>query len=142
LYPDTVSFRLERVPIALRDLPHSPLVGFGAESFGQKHPDRHAGPGPDHIAILAVVVPYEAGLIGAGGLSVGFIILFLALWGAVRRASRVADWRTAGALAAFIGSLVCMLVAYQVTNALQFAVNWMIIGAAAALTTRDMTSAR
>jgi hypothetical protein len=133
---DTVAFRLERVPIALDDLRNSPLIGFGAESFGQRHPDRHAGPGPDHIAILAIVVPYEAGIIGAAALFTGFALLLTSLWKSARRSSGEMDWPTVGAAAAFIGSLVSILVAYQVTNALHLAVNWIVIGAAVALTAR------
>jgi hypothetical protein len=133
-YPDTLAFRLDRVPIALEDLGRSPLIGFGAESFGQLHPERTAGAGPDHIAILAVAVPYESGIIGAAGLSIGFALLLGSLWKTARRSSRLADWPAVGAAAAFIGSVVSVLVAYQVTNALQFGINWMVIGAAAALT--------
>jgi hypothetical protein len=143
-YPDTVGFRLERVPIALSDLRNSPMIGFGAESFGQRHPERYAGPGPDHIAILAVVVPYEAGIIGASALLIGFVLLLFTLWSWARRSGARGDWRTVGAAAAFIGSIVTVLVAYQVTNALHLAINWIVIGAAAALTvaeaTRDSTS--
>ena len=136
-YPDTMAFRLERVPIALEDLRRSPLIGFGAESFGQLHPDRQAGPEPDHIAILAVVVPYEAGIIGATALLIGFALLLTSLWKSARRSSGEADWRAVGAAAAFIGSVVSVLVAYQVTNALHMAINWIVIGAAAALTARE-----
>jgi hypothetical protein len=136
-YPDTMAFRLERVPIALEDLRRSPLIGFGAESFGQLHPDRYAGAGADHIAILAVVVPYEAGIIGAAALLIGFALLLTSLWKSARRSSGEADWRAVGAAAAFIGSVVSVLVAYQVTNALHLAINWIVIGAAAALTARE-----
>jgi hypothetical protein len=136
-YPDTLAFRLERVPIALNDLRSSPLVGFGAESFGQRHPERYAGPGPDHIAIMAIVVPYESGVIGAAALAIGFALLLIALWKTAHRASQDRDWRGVGAAAAFIGAVVSILVAYQVTNALQFAINWIVIGAAAALTARE-----
>jgi hypothetical protein len=109
------------------------LIGFGAESFGQRHPDRYAGAGQDHIAVMAVVVPYEAGIIGATGVVAGFGLLLLSLWRTVRRAVVERDPRTVGTAAAFIGSLVSLLVAYQVTNSLHMAVNWIIIGAAAAL---------
>jgi len=138
-YPDTVGFRLERVPIALADLRNSPLIGFGAESFGQRHPERYAGPGPDHIAIMAVVVPYEAGIIGASALLIGFVLLLYTLWRSARRSGARADRQAVGAAAAFIGSIVSVLVAYQVTNALHLAINWIVIGAAAALTVREAT---
>ncbi len=136
-YPDTLAFRLERVPIALDDLRSSPLIGFGAESFGQRHPDRYAGPGPDHIAILAVVAPYEAGFLGAASLAIGFAVLLASLWRSARLSGRRGDWPAVGMAAAFAGSLVCVLVAYQVTNAVHLALNWIVIGAAAALTARD-----
>jgi hypothetical protein len=134
---DTVAFRLERVPIALDDLRSSPWIGFGAESFGQRHPDRHAGPGQDHIAIMAVVVPYEAGVLGAAAVVIAFVLLLTSLWRSARRSSSQADWRAVGAAAAFIASIVSVLVAYQVTNALHLAVNWIVIGAAAALTSPE-----
>lgn len=133
-YSDTLAFRLERVPIALSDLRNSPVIGFGAESFGQRHPDRYAGPGPDHIAIMAVAVPYEAGVIGAAALATGFAVLFASLWKFARRSN--GDRPAVGAAAAFIGSLVSVLVAYQGNNALHLAINWLVIGAAAALAAR------
>lgn len=140
-YPDTISFRLERVPVALNDLPNSPLIGFGAESFGQRHPDRYAGAGPDHIAILAVVAPYESGIIGAAALWVGFALILALLWKAARRLRDDGQWRAVGAAAAFIGSSVSVLVAYQSNNALHLAINWIVIGAAAALTAQEASRA-
>ncbi len=134
---DTVAFRLERVPVALKDLPQSPIIGFGAESFGERHPERSAGGGPDHIAIMAVAVLYESGIAGAAALTIGFALLLFALWRSARRSFSRLDYRAAGAAAAFLGALVTMLVAYQVTTSVQFAINWLIIGAAAALTAWD-----
>jgi hypothetical protein len=139
---DTLAFRLERVPIALRDIPNSPLIGFGAQAFGQRHPDRHAGAGPDHIAILAIAVPYESGIAGSVGLAIGFAFLLRSLWGVVVRARRDRDWRAAGAAAAFIGSIVSILVAYQGNNALHLAINWIVFGAAAALAVTASRAAR
>lgn len=135
-YPDTVSFRLERVPTAIDDLRHSPLIGLGAESFGQRHGDPSQGGLPDHIAILAVAAPYEAGIVGAGGLALAFILLLYSLWRSVRAASRSGDIRTVGAVAAFAGSIIAMLVAYEATNAFHFAINWIVIGCAVALGSR------
>jgi hypothetical protein len=138
-YPDTVTFRLDRVPIAIGDLPQSPLVGFGAESFGQRHRDPSQQGLPDHLAILAVAAVYDAGILGALALAIGFILILFRLWQAAGTASRAGDGPTVGAAAAFIGSLVAMLVSYQATNALHFAINWIVIGAAAALVARVPT---
>lgn len=132
-YPDTVSFRLERVPVAFEDLAASPLVGLGAESFGQRHQDPSQAGLPDHLAILAVAVLYDAGVVGLLALAAGFGLLLVGLLRTARRAGETEDWRTVGVAAAFIGSLVSMLISYQATNALHFAINWIFVGAAAAV---------
>jgi len=138
-YPDTVAFRLERVPFALDDIRQSPVIGLGAESFGQRHKDSSQRGAPDHIAILALAALYDAGIIGFVALSVAFGVLLLSLVRTAGRARRRADWRTIGGIAAAIGSVVSLLVSYQATNALHFAINWIVIGAAAALTVREAT---
>ncbi|MGA3029981.1 MAG: O-antigen ligase family protein [Candidatus Limnocylindrales bacterium] len=121
--PDTVGFRLDRVAPALADLPHSPLIGLGANSFGQRHPDPSQPGQPDHIAILALAALYESGALGAAGLAIGFGLVLLTLLRAARhRADR-------GAIAAYAGALACLLVAYQATNALNFSLIWLIAGA-------------
>jgi hypothetical protein len=124
---DTFAFRMKRVPVALDDIAKSPLIGLGAESFGQRHGDPTQGGAPDHIAILAVAAVYEAGVVGALALVAAFVILALALWRATRVGAAV------GAGAAYLGSVAALLAAYQATNALHFAINWLIAGAAIAL---------
>lgn len=131
---DTVGSRFDRVPVALRDMPHSLIIGFGGEAFGQNHPESTAGGGPDHLAIMAVSVLYETGVIGATALSIGFLLLLYALWNSARRSALRLDQRTAGAAAAFLAAIVSVLVSYQSTTSIQFSVNWLVIGAAAALT--------
>ena len=132
-YPDTISYRLDRVPVALTDLSSSPLIGLGAESFGQRHVDpEQTGSPPDHIAILAVAVLYDSGILGAAALGIAFVLLLVGLWMA-SRPTRAGDMSTVGPAAAFIGSIVALLVTSQATNALHFASNWMVIGAAVAL---------
>lgn len=125
---NTLAFRLDRVPTALKDIKTSPLIGLGAASFGQRHelPDN---PGtPDYIGILALVAVYESGIIGAAALAIGFLLAL----GVMFRASR----RLPGASAAFIASLVVLLVAYEATNALFFSINWIILGAGLAMAMR------
>lgn len=128
--PDTISFRLDRVPVALADMPDSLIVGLGANSFGQRHEDPSSKGAPDHLSILVVAAPYEAGIVGAAGLGIGFWLVLLALFKATRtRADR-------GMVAAYAGALVCLLVAYQATNALNFALIWLLVGAALAAATQ------
>jgi hypothetical protein len=130
---DTMGYRLERVNIAAGQLPKSPVIGFGAVSFGQENPGRHNGPGPDYIAVMSVAVVYDSGVVGATALAIGFAVLLVSLWIAARRFAAQHQTRGVGLAAAFIASIICMLVAYQSTNAIEFAINWMIIGAACAL---------
>ena len=133
-YPDTVGFRLERVPVAFEDLRSSPIIGLGAESFGQRHADPSQDGAPDHIAILAVAALYESGVVGAAAMFIAFAVLLFAVWQCARAAGRVDDPNGVGVAAAFAGAICAMLVCYQATNALHFAMNWLIIGAAAAAT--------
>jgi O-antigen ligase len=121
-----------RVYIALGEIWQSPLIGFGAESFGQENPAPYAGPF-GHIGVLSVTVLYESGIVGATALALGFALLLASLWVSARRSAVQHDVKGVGAAAAFIASLVCMLVAYQVSDAMQFGVNWIIVGAASAL---------
>jgi O-antigen ligase len=131
---NTAEFRLERIPAAVAEIRTSPIIGLGAASFGQRHAlvGNVAGI-PDYIAILALSVVYETGLLGAGALAVGFLLAFLLLF----RASR----RSAGEAAAFSAALVSLLVAYQVTSAIFASFIWVILGAALAFAVRPDESA-
>jgi hypothetical protein len=128
--PDTIAFRLERVAPALDDLARSPWIGLGAASFGQRHADSSQGGAPDYIAILAIALVYEAGIIGTLFFSLAVGLLLLALL----RSSR-SGWAM-GIAAAYLAAIVTLLVAYQATNALVFGLNWLLGGAALALAAR------
>lgn len=131
--PDTVSFRMERVPLALDDFRKSPLIGLGASSFGQLHGDPSQGGLPDHLAILAIATLHDSGLLGALALLVGFSLVGYGLLARARFLGQVGDRLAVGTMAAYAGSITAMVVAYQATNALHFSINWMIIGGAAAV---------
>jgi hypothetical protein len=122
---------LDRVPVALKDLTRDPIIGLGANSFGQRHIDiSQFNNQPDHLAILAVAALYESGVVGSAGLAIGFVLILLALWRASRRSY---DGPIA---AAYIGSLVSLLVAYEATNAINFSLIWLIAGAGLAMALR------
>ena len=133
--PDTIQHRLDRVEPALGDFATSPWIGLGADSFGQRHADSSKGGAPDHIAILALALPYEAGIIGALSFSGAVALLLLAL----TRTSRLA-WAT-GTASAYLAAIVTLLVAYQATSALVFGLNWMLAGVALALAVASHDSA-
>ncbi len=123
---DTLAFRLDRISLALKDLIHDPIIGLGANSFGQRHVDPTQN-APDHIAILAVAALYESGVVGSLGLAIGFALVLLALWRGSRRTLSVPI------AAAYIGSVVSLLIAYQATNAINFSLIWLITGAGLAM---------
>ena len=128
-YPDTLQYRLRRIPIALRDLGTSPLIGLGAASFGQRHEDPSRPGVADHIAILAVAALYEAGVFGALALAATFVLAGMVL---LRALAVSPEARELAIGAAFAAALVTLLVAYQATNAIHFAINWLLLGAAIA----------
>jgi len=117
--------------MALKDWPRDPIIGLGANSFGQSHEDPTQAGGLDHIAILAVAALYESGLVGSAGLTIGFALILLPLWRASRRRDTVGPMA-----AAYLGSLISLLVAYQATNALNFSLIWLIAGAGLAMAFR------
>jgi predicted MFS family arabinose efflux permease len=88
---------------------------------------------------MSIAVLYESGFVGAGLLVLGFLMLLGSLWMAARRFAEQHDTRGVGAAAAFIAAIVTALVAYQATDAYQFALNWIIIGAASALVVASRT---
>jgi len=135
-YPDTIRFRLDRIQPALNDLSTSPIIGLGADSFGQRHADPSQGGAPDHLGFLVLAVPYDSGLVGAAGFWVAIAAI---LWLLLR------SLRGPGATplaAAYLGSIVSLLVAYQATNAIHFAINWLLLGAATALAADSLQAAQ
>jgi len=127
----TWEYRMQRVNTGLADFRSSPMIGMGAYSYGQRHQD--VAGRPETIAVLPVAVLHDAGIIGLAALS-GFVaMLGLRAW----RASR--DPVLGGPASALIASVAVLVVAYVATNALHFAVTWVIIGCAAGatLTGRD-----
>ena len=123
---DTIGFRLARVEPALDDLRHSPVIGLGASSFGQRHADPSQGGAPDHLAILILAVPYESGLVGTAALLLALLLILGGLIAQVRGTRAVLA-------ASLLGAIVSLLVAYQATNALHFATNWLLLGLATAV---------
>lgn len=130
---DNIAFRLNRIPVAINDLEESPIIGLGAGTFGQRHvlPDR---PGVrDYISMLALSAVYEAGVIGAAALALGFL-LSLRL---ILRASRYVP----GLAAAYGASTVSLLVAYEASNAIFFSIIWIILGAGLAMASQRIQGA-
>jgi hypothetical protein len=121
---DTIAFRAARIGPAIDDFATSPIIGLGASSFGQRHSDASQNGAPDHLPILALAVPYESGIVGALALLLGIAVI---LFGLLRSGATASVALRATVLASF----VCLLAAYQATNALHFASNWLLLGLAA-----------
>jgi hypothetical protein len=125
-----ISYRLERAAQALRDLLRSPVIGMGANSYGQRHLDKSEPPQPDYVSTFPITVVYDAGLVGAAGFCIFVLAMVMALWRSTNR--RLA--------APYLASMVVMAVAYVSTDALRFSQNWLIFGAALGLACRPMLS--
>jgi hypothetical protein len=123
----TLFYRLERVGPAFDDFLSSPLIGTGLASLDQLHPLPNE---LNYINIMLVATLHDSGLIGAIGLAAFGVLLVVRLW----RSS--SDPARAGPAAAYVGALATLFVAYQATNAIHFAINWLIAGAALGLTVR------
>jgi hypothetical protein len=129
---DNLAYRLSRFPIAFDDLKESPIVGLGAGTFGQ----RHSVPGRpqvrDYLSVLALSAVYEAGVVGAAALGIGFLL-------SLRLILRASRWAP-GLAAAYAASIVSLLVAYEASNALFFSLNWIILGAGLGMASRTIDS--
>jgi hypothetical protein len=124
---DTVAVRLVNIKIALAELPRSPIVGLGTDSF----PQRHVEPScqcPAAISNLMVGSLYDSGILGFAGLAALFL-------GVLRVAWRRGEW-------AYLVSLVAMFIGYQATDAFRFASNWIVMGAVIGLSAQWQTSSR
>jgi hypothetical protein len=129
---DTLTWRVDRIPTAVSDIRTSPLIGLGAASFGQRHLYGYPPTIPDYIGMQSLVAVYETGILGAAALGLGFLILLVLL-----------AWKSGpnvGRYAAYAGAISSFLVSYQVTNALWFSINWLIVGAALALVASSSAS--
>jgi hypothetical protein len=121
--PGNLEHRLERLEESFKDLPASPLIGLGANSFGQRHLDPSQSLQPDYLAMLPFTVLYDAGLVGLAGFG-----LFVAA-----TAWRLLRWRRRSLGAAFLAAAAILLASYVMTDAHRFAWNWLLIGSALGL---------
>ena len=122
----SMEFRLVRLRQSLADLPASLWIGLGANSFGQRHADPSQGFRSDYLGMLPFTILYDAGLIGLAG-----FLVFVA--GTV---SHMVQSRGGPVAVAFAASFAIMLMSYVMTDALRFASNWVLIGAALGLAYR------
>jgi hypothetical protein len=118
--PGTLDHRLVRLRQSFGDLPASPWIGLGANSFSQRHFDPTNSFTADYLGMLPFTVLYDAGFIGLAG--------YLLFFGGI--GLEMLRWRLAPISAAFVAVLAIMAVSYLMTDALRFASNWIVIGAA------------
>lgn len=125
---DTIAVRVHNIRIALEELPRSPLIGLGTDSFQQRHTEPSCQC-PAAVSNLMVGSLYDSGILGFLGL-IGLLLAVLYLaW------SR-GEW-------AYLVSLTAMLIGYQATDAFRFASNWIVMGAVVGIAAqRQATSSR
>jgi len=127
---ENITYRAQRAVQGLRDFVTSPLIGLGANSYGQRHVEASQSYLADYLSTFPITVLYDAGLVGAAGFSVFVLAMVWALWHSANR--RLA--------APYLASMVAMAVAYVATDALRFSQNWLIFGAALGLACRPAPS--
>jgi hypothetical protein len=115
---DTVGLRWRNLEVALSDGLGSPILGLGPDTFGQRYVEPTCQC-PAHIPNQLSATFYETGLIG-------LVSLVLLLGLVIARAWQVR-------LSAYVAALVVLVVGYQFTDALRFASNWILVGAAVGL---------
>lgn len=125
---DTSTVRMRSIRGAMTSFVKQPLVGHGTDAYGQRHKEITCRC-PAHISNLPVATLYESGLVGAFGLGTLILVVVVAT---VRLGAT-----------ALTASILAMLIGYLFTDAMRFAISWMLIGAplgaAAALHARATT---
>ena len=124
--PGNLEFRLVRLRQALGDIATSPVIGLGANSFGQRHADPSQAFRADYLGMLPFTVLYDAGAIGLAGFA---LVCAGAVW-------RLWRWRAPLFAAAFLTALAIMFASYVMTDALRLAFSWIVIGTALGLAYR------
>ena len=107
--------RLRQISPVLQDLKHSPLIGSGIDSFGQRHVTEGA---PDHLANLEFAVLNDTGVLG--------LFLFVAFAVLIGRAA----WRHRDDLVVlgFSGMVLVIGLANQATQTTELMITWLLMG--------------
>lgn len=107
--------RLRQISPVLHDLKHSPLIGGGIDSFGQRHMVQGV---QDHLANLEFTVLNDTGLIG------------LLLFGAFVVLVGMAAWRHRDDPVVFglSGMLLVIGIANQATQTTELMITWLLMG--------------
>lgn len=119
----TVAYRAVRYETALTESRAAPLLGFGTNSYGQRHLDPSQEYAADYLPGLFIATLYDTGFVGLTLLLGLFGVVVWALIAVVRSRSRE---HSSVALALLCGT-VALLVAYQATNAFWFSYNWIVV---------------
>lgn len=129
--PGNLEARLVRVRQALQDIQQSPILGLGANSFGQRHADPSQAFRADYLGMLPFTVLYDSGIVGLAGFALFGLGSLLHLW----------RWRVPFFASAFLAALAIMFASYVMTDALRLAFSWIVIGTALGLAHRAQASA-
>lgn len=124
---DTSSVRLRSIRGALSGFIDQPVIGHGTDSYGQRHREITCRC-PAHVSNLPVATLYEVGIVGSIAL-----VLLVALVAVA--AIRIEAY-------ALVAAIVAMFVGYLFTDALRFAMSWILLGAAIGLAAAQGTGNR
>lgn len=111
---DTIALRMRNSLRALEEIPRSPIIGLGTDSYGQRHLDDGCRC-PSHISNLTVATLYESGIVGSIALVGLLAVTAFAVW-------QLGAW-------GYGAAIIAMMIGYQATDAFRFAISWIVLGA-------------
>lgn len=110
---DTIALRWRHMMTAIAEVPKSPIIGLGTDSYPQRNIEPSCAC-PAFINNLTVATLYESGAVGLLGLAGLLLSVLVIAW-------RTRTW-------AYLAAVVAMVVGYQFTDAIRFESNWILIG--------------
>lgn len=130
----TYAFRSGIIGNALQEWLDSPLWGYGTNSYAQYHPAQRFEI-ENHLSSLVVATLFDSGLLGLIPLMAALTLLLVKLW---RLTLRGTDHEASASAGAVLAGIICLLIAYQATNAFWFSYNWIVVAIGIGLTQRQV----
>jgi O-antigen ligase len=107
--------RLYQFRTTYEDLKHSPILGGGIDSFGQRHVLQGS---PEHLANVGLAVVNDTGVVGLVVFTAFAIAIFVMAWRARHDAT----------LLGLAGMMLVIAITNQATETLELMITWLMIG--------------